>query len=61
MPMPKEKSVTIQFEGWEVDIFVCESGNLGFTVYEPSPNAKNEDTRCRDIFVDAKTMEVKFV
>lgn len=47
-----EKNVTVKFEGWEMDIFICDNGDLGLTVYEHGKDAKDEDTKCSDIIVD---------
>lgn len=37
---------------WTYDVFLTDEGNLGFTVYEAGKKAINENTRCKDIFVD---------
>jgi hypothetical protein len=46
--MSAEKSVKVEFEGYVVDLFIAESGNLGMTV-EVAPS--HEDNHCVDIFV----------
>jgi len=53
--MPKErvdeKRVTIQFEGWEVDLFICDSGDLGITVTEFGKTHNDDESKMADIFV----------
>ena len=57
MPMPNEKNVLIQFEGWEVDIFICDNGNLGFTVTEYGKTHLNYDAVSVDIFVNKEDVD----
>lgn len=52
MPKIKEKRVTVKFEGWDIDIFICDNGDLGFTVMEFGRNSEDETAKCVDIFVD---------
>lgn len=47
-----EKNVTVTFEGWEIDIFICDNGDLGMTVCEFGKTHKDEDAKSTDIFVD---------
>lgn len=54
----KERSVLIEFEGFVVDLFLCDNGNLGITV-EKAPAVDGQP--CRDIFVDRETLEVHSV
>lgn len=60
--MPKsyvnEKNVLIQFEGWEVDIFICESGDLGMTVTEHGKTHKDIDAKSQDIFVNKDDIRI---
>jgi hypothetical protein len=52
----QERNVELHFEDWEVDLFTTESGNLGMTI---SKLAENDELACTDIFVDAKTLQIR--
>ena len=57
----EEKNVKIIFEGYMVDLFLCENGNLGMTVemVKAGDNKLVDDERpSTDIFVDASTLQV---
>ena len=40
---------TITVGDWTFDVFLCEDGNLGFTVYA---KGKTDTCNCTDIIVD---------
>ena len=49
-----EKSVMLHFEGWTVDLFICDDGRLGISVDQPNPGmpaSEDSPVPCRDIFV----------
>ncbi len=58
-----EKGVTIQFENWIVDLFICDSGNLGLTVERNQPGMKfpDDDNPSVDVFVNRDTLAVHSV
>jgi hypothetical protein len=53
--MIPEKNMKVEFEGFIVDLFLCESGDLGMTI-EKAP--EHEDNPGIDIFVDKENLHV---
>lgn len=53
--MSPEKSQKVCFEGFVIDLFLCDSGNLGLTI-EKGP--ESETNPAIDIFVDGDTLQV---
>ena len=53
-----EKNVIVEFEGYEIDIFICDNGNLGMTVHEFNKTHNDEDAKSTDIIVDKFDLSV---
>lgn len=41
----------IWLDGWTVDLFLCEDGQLGITVHDKDGDANDPNTGCVDVFV----------
>jgi hypothetical protein len=53
--MSKDALLMVALDGWIIDIFKTDSGDLGMTV-ERAP--RHMDNPCRDIFVNKETLKV---
>ena len=50
--------VEINFQDYEIDLFICENGSLGITVYAKGQHREDDTASFVDIHIDEKAEKV---